>query len=346
MDRTPKTGILPPHSPYETDCQEHAAGGQVLKVTRRHPEDPLLSFVIPAFNEERFIARTIGAIHEFVPPLSYEVIVVDNGSTDATARIASDLGATVVQQCDGTIGFLRNRGVALARGEILVFLDADVVLTHAWGARIPASLDMLREEPAALTGAMCGVPVDASWLERYWFAPRQKASHIGSGHMVITRTFFHALGGFDESLSTGEDYDLSRRAVERRGRIVSDDRLRVEHLGFPRTVAAFIQRESWHGVGDYKSVSVFLRSRVAIAAAAFTFLHAVLLVGLVAGALWVFTATTVAIISLCLLSSYRQYRSQSIRVILLNAGVFWIYYLGRSLALVRRMLGMYDRGRR
>jgi glycosyltransferase involved in cell wall biosynthesis len=346
MDRTPKTGILPQDSPGEPACQEPAVGGKILKVTRRRPENTMLSFVIPAFNEEQLIERTIEAIHEFVPPLSYEVIVVDNGSTDATARIASDLGATVIHQCVGTIGFLRNRGVEAARGDVLVFLDADVVLTRAWADRIPASLDMLRKEPTALTGAMCGVPADASWLERCWFAPRQKASHIGSGHMVINRGFFQELGGFDESLSTGEDYDLSRRAVERQGRIVSDHNLRVEHLGFPRTVTAFIQRESWHGVGDYKSVAVFVRSKVAVAAAAFTFLHAALLAGLVADSLWVSAATAGTIVALCLLSSYRQYRSQSIKVILLNAGVFWIYYLGRSLAFFRKMLGLHNRGRR
>jgi hypothetical protein len=310
------------------------------------PGGPTLSFVIPAFNEEKLISRTIEAIHRLVPPISYEIVVVDNGSADATPRIAAELGATVIRQPGGTIGALRNRGVRASHGDTLVFLDADVVLTPEWAARIPASLEMLREEPAALTGYMCTVPADASWLERYWFAPRQKASHIGSGHMVISRSFFDALEGFDESLATGEDYDLSRRGVALGGQIVADQRLKVEHLGFPRTIWAFLQREAWHGVGDYKSFAVFVRSKVAVIAAGFAVLHAVLLTGLLVGSLSTAAIAALTIVGVCLASSYRQYRGQPLHVVLLNAGVFWVYYLGRTLALIRRVAGQYARGSR
>jgi glycosyltransferase involved in cell wall biosynthesis len=322
-------------------------GEQVTQQRSRKAASPVLSFVIPAFNEERFIARTICAIHEFVPPLSYEVIVVDNGSADATPQIASELGATVIQRSGGTIGSLRNRGVAAARGDVVALLDADVVITPEWAAQIPASIEHLGKEPGALTGSMCNVRADASWLERYWFAPRgKKSTHIGSGNMIITRRFFDELAGFDESLATGEDYEFSQRAIARGGRIDPDRRLKAVHLGFPRTIRAFIQRESWHGLGDYKSVSAFMRSKVAIAAGAFALLHVLLLTSLVAGATWIAATAAAAICSLCLLSSYHQYRSQPIQLILLNTGIFWIYYLGRTLAFFRRVGGKNSRGAR
>jgi glycosyltransferase involved in cell wall biosynthesis len=309
--------------------------------------DPFLSFVIPAFNEERFIGRTIGAIQDLVATRSYEIIVVDNGSTDNTVRVASDLGATVIHQAGGTIGSMRNRGVAAAVGDIVVFLDADVVITPEWAGRLPVSLERLREEPRTLTGFQCSVPDDSSWLERSWFAPREaKSSHVGSGHMLIPRTFFNELGGFDETLATGEDYNLSRRAVERGGRIAPDDRLRAVHMGFPRSVGAFLQRESWHGIGDFESLAVFVRSKVALSAVAFVALHVVLLVSLISGALWPGAAAAAGIVSLCLASSYHQYRSQPIRLIVVNALTFWIYYLGRSMALLRRITGRYARGSR
>jgi glycosyltransferase involved in cell wall biosynthesis len=332
MDRTP-----------EVDASRT---GQALESAPGDVDAPLLSFVIPAFNEEELIARTIGSIHRFVPPLSYEVMVVDNGSTDGTAAIAADLGATVIQKTDGSIGGLRNFGVGLARGEILVFLDADVVLTEEWAARIPDALASVRREPRMMTGAWCSVPADASWLERWWFAPRIGKSHLGTGHMIMTRQFFRELGGFDESLATGEDYNLSRRAVEHGGRIAVDARLRAVHLGFPRTLGAFIQRESWHGIGDFESFGGFVRSKVALSATTFFVLHVLLMMSLFWGSLWLGVAAAAGIVTLCLSSSYYQYRSQPLRLILVNAGVFWVYYLGRFLALTRRVARRYARGPR
>jgi cellulose synthase/poly-beta-1,6-N-acetylglucosamine synthase-like glycosyltransferase len=310
--------------------------GQARECAHGDDDAPLLSFVIPAFNEEVLIARTIGSIHRFVPPLSYEVIVVDNGSTDATATIAADLGANVIQKTDGTIGGLRNFGVGLARGAILIFLDADVVLTDEWAARIPDALASVRSEPRMMTGAWCSVPADASWLERWWFAPQIGKSHLGTGHMIMTRQFFKELGGFDESLATGEDYDLSRRALSLGGRIAIDERLKAEHLGFPRTVGAFVRREAWHGVGDVSSLSVFLRSKVSLATAAFVVSHAVLLGGSVAGHKVASAAGALGIVTVCLGSSYSRYRHQPADVIVHNTIIYWLYYFGRALAMVRR----------
>lgn len=310
--------------------------GQAVGYAHGDDDAPLLSFVIPAFNEEELIARTIGSIHRFVPPLSYEVIVVDNGSTDATAAIAADLGANVIQKTDGTIGGLRNFGVGLARGEILIFLDADVVLTDEWAARIPDALASVRSEPRMLTGAWCSVPADASWLERWWFAPRIGKSHLGTGHMIMTRQFFRELGGFDESLATGEDYDLSRRALSLGGRIAIDDRLKAEHLGFPRTIGAFVRREAWHGVGDVSSLSVFLRSKVSLATAAFVVSHVALVGGIVAGHKFASAAGALGIVTVCLGSSFFKYRHQPADVILHNTIIYWLYYFGRALAMIPR----------
>jgi cellulose synthase/poly-beta-1,6-N-acetylglucosamine synthase-like glycosyltransferase len=307
---------------------------------------PLLSFVIPAFNEEDLLPRTIWSIRDLVSHVPHEILVVDNDSTDGTRRIAAELGAQVIRQSGGTIGSLRNRGVEAARGEILVFLDADVIVTPEWADRLPESIGVLREG-RVVTGARCNVPEDATWLERYWFASRgKKSTHVGSGHMLMTRQFFQEVGGFDESLATGEDYELSRRAVARGGQIASDPRLRAVHLGFPRTVRAFLQRESWHGVGDFRSFSAFIRSKVAVSAAAFALLHLVVAVGLLGGATPLALAAVGGIIFLCLASSYHQYRAQPIPVILLNAGIYWIYYLGRTLAFGRRVVGSVTRGSR
>jgi glycosyltransferase involved in cell wall biosynthesis len=270
---------------------------------------------------------------------------VDNGSTDGTARVAAQLGARVIRRPGGNIGAVRNTGVATARGDILVFLDADVLITPEWAARLPAAVDSLQQDHRVLTGSWCRVPADGSWLERWWFEPQTGDSHLGTGHMIMTRGFFDELRGFDEELATGEDYDLSRRAVASGGQIVIDHELRAEHLGWPRTLGAFIRREAWHGVGDFSSISAFIRSKVALATAMFALFHLLIIGGVLTYNPWLAGTAAAAVVGLCLASSAVKFRGQPLRTVLLNAAVYWVYYLGRTLSLIP-WLSSYSRGGR
>jgi hypothetical protein len=236
---------------------------------------------------------------------------------------------------------LRNHGVDGANGRILVFLDADVRVTSDWARRLPEVIESLERQPMRITGSICDVPRDAAWIERYWFAPRQgrNSAHIGTGHMIMTRSFFLSLGGFDETLATGEDYDLSVRARSRGGSIVIDDALRVEHMGFPRTVRSFVAREIWHGGSDFRSISSVLSSRVAIAALVFTFLHLTLIGGLLATSWRLAVVSLGAIVGLCLLSSWNRYRHCPLRVVIVNALLFYLYYSARAASAVLRQQG-------
>jgi glycosyltransferase involved in cell wall biosynthesis len=85
-----------------------------------------VSIILPARNEERSIERALDALNALAYPRErYEVIVVDNGSTDATTRIARSRGVQVLQHPEGRVGAVRNAGAAGATGSILAFLDAD-----------------------------------------------------------------------------------------------------------------------------------------------------------------------------------------------------------------------------
>jgi glycosyltransferase involved in cell wall biosynthesis len=88
---------------------------------------PTLSIVIPAYNEEITIARVLSRIQKsFDPhPITYEVIVVDDGSTDKTARIAKCFGARVISQPNSGYGSALKKGLFQAKGQYLCFLDAD-----------------------------------------------------------------------------------------------------------------------------------------------------------------------------------------------------------------------------
>ena len=296
-----------------------------------------ISVIIPARNEASFIGRTLQELLRLLHGGEIEVVVVDNESTDETSRIAAAHNVSVLRVAAPTIGALRNRGVAASRGSVLLFLDADVVLTDAWAERFPQTLRALLNSPRQLTGAMCTVPSRPSWIERVWFAPRDMMTspHIGTGHLITTRAFFDELGGFDDSLATGEDYDFSQRALLAGGSVNPDPLLVAEHHGFPSTIGAFVRREAWHGRSDFESFGRMLGSRVALATLVFGVGLLLTTGALLAGTWWLALLGALLVFALCFASSAAKFRRQPVSIVLANTAVFHAYYFGRLLALLR-----------
>ena len=159
-----------------------------------------LSFIIPAYNEEKNISKTLEMIRKHVPSnLTYEVIVMNHASSDNTAFLAKESGAKVVSLEGGTVANLRNNGADKALGTIFIFLDADIRLTQEWGKNINAIIEKLNSGKRMLTGSWVSISENENWIEKYWFEPQQKKSntHINSGHMIIGRDQFYLLGGFN-----------------------------------------------------------------------------------------------------------------------------------------------------
>lgn len=208
-----------------------------------------ISVVIPAFNEERILAETIAAVkaNDF-PVDDYEIIIVNNGSTDRTSEIVRRANVKLVECNRRFVGAARNLGVESAQGEYLAFLDADCVPHSDW---LREGLKSLELEPC-ITGAVCGIPKDAEWLEKAWFSQkrsgRAEVAHINSGNLFVPRRLFAEVGGFDETMSSGEDAEFCCRA-KTKVRVIADDRIQVVHFGNPKTIKAFLKREIWHGIG-------------------------------------------------------------------------------------------------
>src|SRR5215212_5498497 len=103
----------------------------------------MLSFVIPAYNEEFELGRTLASIRTAAESIGrqYEIIVVDDASTDATPRIARDAGATLVQIQRRQIAASRNAGARAAHGDILFFIDADTRISAVHIADALAALN-------------------------------------------------------------------------------------------------------------------------------------------------------------------------------------------------------------
>jgi glycosyltransferase involved in cell wall biosynthesis len=305
-----------------------------------------LSIVIPAFNEERNIAKLLPHLRSHTGELRAQVIVVDNGSTDATRQVASACGADLVLLESGTVGGIRNAGARHALADVLVFVDADVFPTAEWTRRLPQVIEVLRSTPRRVTGSWVSVPDRCSWLEQHWFKPLEHGSntHINSGHMIISRSFFRELEGFDPSLKSGEDYDISMRAKAQGGEIVDDVALRVIHEGYPKRLGEFARREMWHGAGDFQTIRGLLNSKVAV-------LSVLVFWGQLAG--WIAAivsrkivfglAATLVAIAICIAASLKRYPKVGWRTRGATIAIYFVYFCARAVSPVYRRSGRQGR---
>jgi glycosyltransferase involved in cell wall biosynthesis len=181
----------------------------------------MLSFIVPAHNEERYLSRTLRAIHGAASALNrpYEVIVVDDSSTDDTPRIAREHNATVIAVDHRQIAATRNAGARIARGDQLFFVDADTTVT----SRLLEAAQRCLEQGAAGGGAVARfegrVPLYAHLL-LWWLGWLMRLAGItGGAFMFCSRRAFRATGGFNEGLYGGEDAAMSW-ALKREGRFV------------------------------------------------------------------------------------------------------------------------------
>jgi len=171
-----------------------------------------VSVIIPVYNGEKYLAEAIESVlAQTLPPL--EIIVVDDGSTDASADIARGFGdpVRVESQPHGGIAPARNRGVALARGELIAFLDADDV----WGvdklAVQVAELEINVDAKMVFGLVEQFVSPEVSIRVRF---PDHPIPGIFAGALLIRRVDFYRVGEFAAEWKVGEFIDWYARAVE------------------------------------------------------------------------------------------------------------------------------------
>ncbi len=182
------------------------------------------SIVIPALNAGTSLGRTLEALKREPVAGMVEIIVVDGGSDDATAAVANEFGARVLQAPRGR-GQQLARGAAEARGEWLLFLHADTVLEPGWSEALAAFAAAPDNTGRAgvFRFALDDPSPAARRLERIvaW-RTQVMALPYGDQGLFLSRTFYHALGGF-RPLPLYEDVDLIRR-IGRRGFAMLDVR--------------------------------------------------------------------------------------------------------------------------
>ena len=207
------------------------------------PERPYLSIIVPVKNGQSVLPIMLGnVVRSSLPRESWELIVVDDGSSDDSPAIASEYADLVIRLPGRSRGpgYARNRGVERARGECILFLDADVVVRPDTLSRVAAIMSS-RPDVDAVFGAYCDEPAAAGVVSQYrnllhHYTHDQEpgeAQTFWAGCGCVRRSVFVAVGMYDEwrfSRPQIEDVELGYRMSAHGYHILLDPEIQVTHL--------------------------------------------------------------------------------------------------------------------
>jgi glycosyltransferase involved in cell wall biosynthesis len=219
----------------------------------------MISFIVPAYNEEAELPGTLRAIHSAGIGYECEIVLVNDGSTDATAAIGEQFGARVISIERRQIAAARNAGAKAARGDVFIFVDADT-----------------RIGPEHVRGAMDALEIPP-WgkVMFHVFSLLYFGLNLGAGAFLFTtRENFFAAGGFDEIYYAAEEVfftvalkRLGRFKLLREAAITSGRKLRMYSgwkisgglfsvlFGGPRGVMSRKKLDMWYGGEREKPIS-------------------------------------------------------------------------------------------
>jgi len=213
-----------------------------------------VSVVIPAYNAQQTIAEAVEqSVAQAKGPMEVEVVVVDDGSVDDTAKIAESAGATVIKQENAGPAAARNRGWKSATGQVICFTDSDCVPTSGWLENL---LDGFTDQQVGAVAGSYDIANSGSWLAR-WVQQEIRERHkrmgsfvraFGSYNVAIPRYVLQATGGFDPSYrrASGEDNDLSYRIIKEGWRIAFRPQAKVSHY-HPDRLWTYLKEQYRHG---------------------------------------------------------------------------------------------------
>ena len=194
---------------------------------------PLISVVVAAYNEEEYLPRCLTAVtSQNFPKEEYEIVVVDNNSTDKTAEIAKSFGARVIREEKQGNTYAISRGMNEAKGEIIANTDADTVVAPDWLNRIKEIFEDPKVVAATGTANMDTGNRFFNWLSGDFYEGFLKfnfllgKTHITGFNMVVRRSAFEKIGGINEKFTMSSDVDLGLR-MGKVGKVVLSSKLKA-----------------------------------------------------------------------------------------------------------------------
>ena len=307
---------------------------------------PFCSIIIPALNEERDIEACLSSLsQQTYPKERYEIIVVDNGSQDATKSLASKYADQVFERVNCNVGAVRNYGAEKAKGEILIWTDADCAVDENW---IETGVSLLQENESTIFGGGLKPRKDPSWIERLWLLNDsgkniQQKDLMGSC-IFTTRELYLKSGKFPEDITSGEDTALSQSARSHSISVVLSPMLSLAHLGSPTTPLEFIRRQQWHGENYLKKPKDSLRDKTFLIALCYSASLLTAILSTLFG-IWSLSLTSVvcSLILSALVSIKRILRANGTQLGLKDTlGVLVLdhfYLIGRGLGIAKGLAG-------
>lgn len=207
---------------------------------------PKVSVVVCCHNEEKHLPKCLEALKGQTYP-NFEIIVVDDGSTDRTAQIAEKRGVKLISIPHSGLPTARNVGVENAEGEVIAFTDADCVVEETWLGKLIGSI-----RSGNYAGVVGGI---RKVLNSYSFIARCLGTHLenkpikcntGGYNMAYRKEVIKKLGGFDPNFIRGGDYEFNLRVLQR-GYKVAWAKDAIVFFTYPDTINKLITQQLANG---------------------------------------------------------------------------------------------------
>lgn len=205
-----------------------------------------LSIIIPTKNEEKYLPILLSQIKK-QNFKDYEIIVADAESRDKTVEIAKSFGCIIVK--GGLPAKGRNEGAKVAKGEILLFMDADnIFLPDGFFEKLIFEFEKRKLGVASFPLYPAGNLIDkiAYFIYNKWVKISQNFLPHATNSILIRKEVFEKIGGFDEEIKIGEDHDLARRAAK------------ISRFGFIETEPVLTSARRFELEGRFKTYGKYL----------------------------------------------------------------------------------------
>lgn len=211
-----------------------------------------IDVAIPVLNDQLGLRRCLTSVHRAAAQagIGPRVVVADNGSVDSSAEVARELGAACLVLPGLRVAGLRNRAAAVGDGSWIAFVDADHELDRGWFA---AAIAATAIPDIGAVGAPYSSPEAGTWVQQICNGMGRHSptacdvEWLGGGNLIVRRSLFERIGGFDETLETCEDIDLCHRLRATGARIRAVTDLRSIHHGDPADLRGLFGAELWRG---------------------------------------------------------------------------------------------------
>lgn len=185
-----------------------------------YTKNPLFSIIIPAYNEEKMIATCLDFLEQQEADFEYEIIVVNNNSTDATRSIVEKRGVLLIDELRCGVGSARRAGTAVARGKYVVHVDADTHLPSNYLTELIKRFE--KNQKLVCVGGQFFYYDAPLWVDvirffTHWglwfFSTVVSLGKVGpmGNNMCFKKEMYDKTLGFDAELKYGEDMDLCRK---------------------------------------------------------------------------------------------------------------------------------------